>query len=206
MPTKKITDGFRRYREKVHQQHQSLFSELAAGQNPEVLLITCSDSRIDPALITQTLPGDLFVVRNAGNLVGAFGSNGDAQAGTIEYAVKALGVKHVVICGHSQCGAMAAVLDPDSVRALPAVAAWIEKAGPGRVPGDDTTLDDQVRFNVIRQLDDLRTHPSVRQAEEAGDLTLHGWVYDFAAGEIFVLRQDTGEFLPFDTAGRGAVA
>jgi carbonic anhydrase len=206
MPTKKIADGIRRYRKEVHAQHQQLFSGLAAGQHPEVLLITCSDSRIDPALITQTLPGDLFVVRNAGNLVGTYGPEGDAQAGTIEYAVKALGVRHIVVCGHAHCGAMAAVLDPASVESLPAVAAWLKSAGPERAPGADVTLDKQVRFNVIRQLEQLRTHPAVREAEAGGKLKLHGWVYDFESGEIVKLDSESGEFLPIVAAGRDAAA
>ncbi len=194
MPTKAIHDGIRKFRNEVYPAHESLFHELGHGQQPEVLLITCSDSRIDPALVTQTLPGDLFVIRNAGNLVGKYDTAGDAQAGTIEYAVKALGIKHIVVCGHSHCGAMAAVLDPDSVTELPAVAAWLSKAGPSRISDDSPSIDDQVCSNVAEQLENLRTHPSVKQAEADGTLKLHGWTYDFVSGTIRELCSQSGEF------------
>jgi len=198
MPTRKIVDGFRQFREKVFPQHAQRFNELSDGQQPEALMITCSDSRIDPALLTQTLPGDLFVLRNAGNIVGRYDPAGDGRAGTIEYAVKALKVKHIVVCGHDRCGAMAAVIDPSGLSELPAVEAWIRRHGPGRVDGDQPTVADQVRFNVARQLENLRTHPAVLQAEKDGSVELHGWVYDFVSGTIQEFQADSGAFVALD--------
>lgn len=200
MPTRRIADGIRKFSTQVHAEHEQLFANLVGGQSPEVMLITCSDSRIDPAMVTQTLPGELFVLRNAGNIVGSYDTDGDAQAGAIEFAIKALGVKHIVVCGHTHCGAMGAVLDPASVDALPAVAAWLRKAGPRRAPGAAPSVDDQVRFNVVEQLDNLRTHPAVHEAESNSNLKLHGWVYDFASGEVAELRPRSGEFVTMKAA------
>jgi carbonic anhydrase len=201
MPTTKIAKGIQEFRNEVYPRHEGLFRELEGGQQPEVLLITCSDSRIDPALVTQTLPGDLFVIRNAGNLVGRYDPAGDAQAGTIEYAVKALGVKHIVVCGHEHCGAMSAVLAPESLGELPAVEAWLRRSGPERVAGDSPTVAEQVRSNVIQQIDNLRTHPAVREAEGEGALSLHGWVYDFVSGEIRAFDRSRGTFAGLGTTG-----
>jgi len=184
MPTKKIIDGIKKFRSDVYPKHKPLFGELGSGQSPEVLLITCSDSRISPELVTQALPGELFVIRNAGNLVERSGAPGTAGGGTIEYAVKALKVKHIVVCGHSHCGAMAGVLNPESLTELPAVAAWLADAGPAKVDSEEPTNEEQVRFNVVEQLDNLRSHPSVHEAEANGALELHAWVYDFVHGSI----------------------
>lgn len=196
MPKKSIIEGIRKFRSEIFPEHQELFDHLKSGQKPEVLLITCSDSRVDPALITQTLPGELFVIRNAGNLIGTYGPQGTAEEGTIEYAVKVLGVKHIVVCGHSECGAMGAVLAPESLSELPAVAAWLAKAGPEKAPGEDITLADQVRFNVNKQIENLLTHPAVKDAERKGALSLHGWVYDFGSGEVSEMDPGSGSFSP----------
>lgn len=198
----KIRDGIRRFQQEVHPAHRSLFETLAGGQNPEALWITCSDSRVDPALITQALPGDLFVLRNAGNLVPPYGRGSGSEAATVEYAIRGLGVRHIVVCGHSRCGAMAAVLDPDSAAGMPAVQACLDSAGPPRLTGPEATLENQVRRNVTQQLEHLRTHPAVRDAVERGELALHGWVYDFVAGRIDVLRGDSGEFVPLTDVAR----
>jgi len=111
----RVKDGFQEYRREVHSKHDDLFRSLEKGQSPETLMITCSDSRIDPALVTQTKPGELFVIRTAGNLVPLYTMAPSSEAATIEYAVAALKVKHIVVGGHSHCGAMAAVLDPGPV-------------------------------------------------------------------------------------------
>jgi len=188
-------NGFQKYQREVHSGHADLFRSLENGQQPETLMITCSDSRIDPALVTQTKPGELFVIRTAGNLVPRYTKAGSSESATIEYAVLALGVKHIVVCGHRNCGAMAAVLEPTLAKDLPAVTSWLELAGPERLTGEHADLEGQVRANVKAQLANLRTHPHVEQAERRGDLELHGWVYDFVNGEMYEL-QPSDEFRP----------
>lgn len=186
-----IRTGYESFREATFPQHQELFDHLKGGQSPEVMFVTCSDSRIDPNLITQTLPGDLFVIRNAGNLVPTRQASG--VAATLEYGVKALKVKHIVVCGHSHCGAVSAALAPESLGELPYVAAWLNESGPtlpADLPEGDGKLNAAVEANVRAQLDNLRSLQFVADAVAAGDLELHGWVYEFESGEIRELNSD----------------
>ncbi len=161
-----------------------LFGALANGQSPPTLFITCADSRIDPSLLTQTDPGDMFVVRNAGNIVPALDddqTSNDGTAASIEYAVAALGVAHIVVCGHSCCGAMTAVAQPELVDSLPSVARWLDRSG---VVANGESLPELLEQNVLVQLDRLRTYPSVKAALDAGSIELHGWVYDIGSGQV----------------------
>ncbi len=195
-----IHDGIRRFQHDVQPGEQSHFDGLATGQQPQLMLVTCSDSRIDPALFTQTKPGEVFVIRNAGNLVAPYGSGASGEAATLEYGIEALKIPHLAVCGHTHCGAMAAVRDPDSAASLPAVTDWIAfgmKAvdRQDEIEGFDDPLSKVVAANVLVQLDHLRTHPSVKAAEDRGDLTLHGWVYDFVSGVVYATRGD-GTFAP----------
>ena len=119
-----IVDGFKRFRHEVFPQQEELFKKLATAQNPRAMFITCADSRVVPELITQSSPGDLFVNRNVGNVVPAYGQMMGGVSTAIEYAVMALGVQHIVICGHSDCGAMKAVLNPASLETMPTVKPW----------------------------------------------------------------------------------
>src|SRR6185503_1793507 len=123
-----LVAGVHRFRHEVFRQQRELFERLAHGQEPQSLFITCSDSRIDPNLITHTSPGDLFVLRNAGNLIPAYGTTSGGEVATIEFAIMALGVRDIVVCGHSHCGAMKGVLNPASVAEMPAVAEWLKHA------------------------------------------------------------------------------
>jgi carbonic anhydrase len=189
-----LSDGVRRFQAHAYPNLADHFEGLRNGQSPPTLFITCSDSRIDPALIAQTLPGEIFVVRNAGNLTpGADKDPGGAAA--IEYAVHALKVQHIVVCGHAGCGAMGGLLAPESLGKLPAVAAWVENAKVTRDAVADhpaeTKLSAAVAHNALTQLDVLRAdHPGVAEAEAAGDLTLTAWVYDIASGRVDVLGKD----------------
>src|SRR6476660_5591747 len=124
----KLIQGIHRFQERDFQPLQGLFEQLAHGQTPETLFITCSDSRIDPNLLTRSKPGELFILRNAGNIVPPHGAASGGEAATIELAVSALGVKDIIICGHSHCGAMQGLLQPDEVKALPAVSQWLTHA------------------------------------------------------------------------------
>lgn len=200
---KKLISGIRQFQEHVFPGKRALFERLSEGQHPEVLLITCSDSRIDPHLLTQAAPGELFIVRNAGNVVPAHGVAG-AEAATIEFAVTALGVSHIVVCGHSQCGAMTALVDPSQAARLPNVARWLEHARAAAeivAQGAENAalpqrVDQAIRANVLVQLQNLKTHPVVAAALRAGRLQLHGWIYRFETGEVLAHDPQRDAFVP----------
>jgi carbonic anhydrase len=176
------------------------FADLARGQRPEVLFITCSDSRVVPSLFTQSHPGDLFVLRNAGNVVAPYDSpEGACAAATIEYALQALGTRHIVVCGHSRCGAVEAALRPESAKAMPAVQRWLRFVST--LPPDghpnlawENDRDAAVKANVLAQLENLRAHPAVADGLERGDVRLHGWVYRFEEGDVLTYDPRNGFF------------
>lgn len=186
-----LFDGIARYSQDVHGKNQSLFDELATGQSPEVLFLTCADSRVDPSLITQTQPGDIFVCRNAGNIVppNDAGLAAEGTVASIEYAVKVLSVSAIVICGHADCGAVKGAMDLDSVESLPLVASWLQYADTAE--NDD--VDAAIEANVLAQLENLRTYPFIRDAVASGALELVGCVYDIRRGMVRVF--DGKEFV-----------
>ncbi len=185
-----IHEGVRRFQAEVFPGLSERFAGLAEGQSPHSLFITCSDSRIDPGLVTQSRPGEIFVQRNAGNLVPEYGRD-EGTASAVEYAVAALGVQLIVVCGHSGCGAMGALLNPGSLALLPRVASWVEHAAPTGAAvadyGPARQLDGAIEHNALRQLDNLQTHPSVQVALAEGRLRLEAWVYDIASGSVRVV-------------------
>lgn len=199
----KILAGVTRFQTEVYPEEQALFRSIAHAQQPRALFITCSDSRIDPNLITQTVPGELFLCRDVGNIVPAYGIPGGVSA-TIEYAVAVLGVGHVIICGHSDCGAMRAALHPENMVELPSVAAWIRNADAARRvvlarhpgAGDDELWQALIVQNVISQLVNLRTHPAVAVRLATGDLQIHGWLYDIPSGEVQVWDEPAARWVP----------
>jgi carbonic anhydrase len=172
------------------------YRKLAEGQYPEVLFITCSDSRVIPALITGARPGEIFELRNAGNIVPPHARRGACgEAATIEYALEVLGVQDVVVCGHSHCGAMGALKSGDDLSALPGVDAWLRPARPElaavlATASDDPSLPDVAQRNVVNQLAGLRSYPVVRQRLEGGRLRLHGWYYEVDTGRVYELDDD----------------
>ncbi len=200
----KLIRGIHQFQEGVFPSRQGLFERLAQGQQPETLFITCSDSRIDPTLLTQCEPGELFILRNAGNLVPPHGPVQGGEAATIEFAVVALGVKDIIVCGHSHCGAMKGLLDREQVAGLPAVAAWLVHAEATRriIEENYAEFDDERRLNVaiqenvLVQLEHLRTHPAVAPRLSRGALQLHGWVYKIDTGEVFAYDPQSGQFVP----------
>lgn len=189
----KLVQGIHQFQTQVFRSHQALFEELTVhGQKPETLFITCSDSRINPNLITQTGPGELFILRNVGNLIPPYEDMGGMAAG-IEFAVEALQVRDIIICGHSNCGAMQALLDPAKLEGMPATRSWMSHAREteqimwksyGHLSGQPL-LTATVEENVLVQLEHLRTHPSVAKAVASGQLHLHGWVYKIETGDVF---------------------
>jgi carbonic anhydrase len=200
----RLIAGFRAFQRQVFHSCRERYEELASGQQPSTLFITCSDSRIVPHLLTQTEPGELFVLRNAGNLVPPYGTEPSGEAATIEYAVKALGVKEIVVCGHSHCGAVTGVLRPELVQNLPSVEKWLAYAErvrqeilSERLPtdGDDDALTTAIKANVLVQLDHLRTYPAVVEGEAQGTLSLYGCFYRFETGEVTVYDARSYRFL-----------
>ena len=178
-------NGFSKYKE--------LFETLAGGQNPSALFITCSDSRVNPNLLTGSDPGDLFVLRTAGNIIPPYDNSLGGEAATIEYAVQVLKIRDIIICGHSQCGAMGGLLAPDSITELPAVKAYLEHAQSclsavekkhNQIADKDTRLARTIEENVLLQYENIATHPSVAAAIGRGELKLHGWVYQFETGQV----------------------
>lgn len=182
-----LISGVRRFVTDVVPGKRELFAELADGQAPATLVITCADSRVDPSLITQTNPGDLFVVRNAGNIVPLLDSDdssGDSTAASIEYAVSVLNVAHIVVLGHSGCGAMKGLADLDSLESLPSVARWLEHSAALLDSTDLNDTDGLIEANVVLQLEHLASYPFVAAKLDTGDINLHGWVYDIGSGDV----------------------
>jgi carbonic anhydrase len=198
----KILAGVSQFRRAIYPQNRSFFQQLAAKQQkPIALFITCSDSRVHPNLITQTEPGELFLLRNAGNIVPPYGARG-GEAATIEYSVEVLGIRDIVVCGHSQCGAIKALLDGEKLGNAPAVRDWchhaeatrriVEQKYPSLSGGELGAVAAQE--NVLVQMNHVGTHPSVAVRLASRELRIHGWYYDIGSGEILQYDAAAGRF------------
>ena len=202
----RFADGVIRFQNEVYPDKRALFEKLAEGQAPEALFITCSDSRIETAMITQTDPGDLFICRNAGNIVPPHTEHTGGVTSAIEFAAAALKVPHIVVCGHTECGAMHGAMHPENVENLPHVRKWIgfakaavdvvEEISEGKTAAEKMRL--LLEQNVVLQLQHLKTHPSVAVRLAKGDLTLHGWVYDIRTGAVDAYDEAQRKFTPVD--------
>ncbi len=199
---KTIIEGFLNFQKEVYPERKALFHSLASSQNPKALFISCSDSRLVPELVTQQEPGQLFVIRNAGNIVPSFGPEPGGVSATIEYAVVALGVRDIIICGHSNCGAMGAIAKCQDMHTMPAVEHWLRYADAAKAvvdkneyPDEEHKVSAMVRENVIAQLNNVKTHPSVAVALRNEKIRLHGWVYDIESGEVQALDRGGKKFV-----------
>ncbi|MBX3442742.1 MAG: carbonic anhydrase [Planctomyces sp.] len=200
----RLIQGIHTFQKDTFRELENLFEKLARGQTPETLFITCSDSRIDPNLLTRSNPGELFILRNAGNIVPPYGAANGGEGATIEFAVAGLGVQDIIICGHSCCGAMKGLLSPEAVASLPAVEAWLKHAETTRrivqenysELSGESLLRATTEENVLVQLENLRTLPAVASRMVKGDLHLHGWVYDIASGAVSAYDVNEGQFVP----------
>ena len=197
-----LINGVRSFQQDSYPELETLFRDLSGGQRPHTLFITCSDSRVDPSLITQSQPGSLFVIRNAGNMVPPYGTAPGSEAGSVEYAISVLGVQQVVVCGHAGCGAVAALRD--GVEGCPAVAQWLSHGRATQALMDaqrdqlssDELLNYGIEQNVLMQLQHLRTHPAVALALARNAVQLSGWVYDIGSGEVRVHDPGVDRFVP----------
>jgi len=206
-PMNKLLEGLGEFRSVVFPRYEFRFRELATGQNPEAMLITCADSRIDPCLLTQTKPGELFLCRVIGNIVPRYPESVGGVSATIEYAVGVLGVPDVIVCGHTDCGVMRGVLNPDALKPLASVSAWLSHAQPAReaLTNADEKLSEPefllalAERNVVEQLRNLQTHPVVAARLEQGNLKLHGWVYHIGNGVVTTYNSKRGKFVRIRT-------
>ena len=200
----RLIEGHKRFLAEVFPGKRDQFHLLAESQAPEWLFITCSDSRVVPDLILGTGPGDLFITRNAGNVVPLTSQDVDGVTATIEYAVEVLKVKSAILCGHSDCGALKAALDREGLENMPKAKRWlshVEAAWSHRQPvnpedGDGAELAALIRGNVVAQLWNLRAQPAVAKAVAAGRLAVFGWYYDILTGRIEQYDEEQRRFLP----------
>ncbi|MFG2140974.1 carbonic anhydrase [Streptomyces sp. NPDC048650] len=188
-----LAEGVTRFQRDVFPAKADLFARLATDHTPRTVFIGCSDARVVPELITASEPGELFVIRTAGNLVPAYGPGADGVAASIEYAVAVLGVSDIVVCGHSACGAMTALAEGHDLSGAPAVADWLRHADASRARTTTVgAVDALVSENVLAQLANLATHPSVARALARKTVALHGWVFDIATGRVEALNAPGG--------------
>ncbi|CAN5856010.1 carbonic anhydrase [soil metagenome] len=200
----KLLKGVHSFQRGFFATHRELFKRLATeGQNPETLFITCSDSRVVPNLITGASPGELFIVRNVGNVVPRLELPGGTAA-AIEYATEVLGVKDIIVCGHTQCGAIDAVLNPEKMDSLPMVKRWLAETSKVHELVQsryaDLTPEQRaivaVEENVLAQLEHLREYPFVKSRLERGQIHLSGWVFEIATGQVYAFDPEVMEFVP----------
>lgn len=202
---KKLIRGLDKFRQTYVNTHQELLEQLSHGQKPRVLFIACSDSRVDPNLITNTDIGELFVIRNAGNIVPPYGAANGGEGGTIEYAITALDINQVVICGHSHCGAMKGLLKLNKLQAdMPLVYDWLKHAESTRrlvlenypnCSGEEL-VETLVAENVLIQIENLKTYPAIRAKLHQGKLRIYGWIYEIESGEVLAYDAKTHAYLP----------
>ena len=201
---KKLIDGLQKFQTGYFSSHRELFEELSHGQHPRILFITCSDSRVDPNLITQAEVGEIFVIRNAGNIIPPFGAANGGEGAAIEYAITALNIEQVIVCGHSHCGAMKGLLKLNSLQEkMPLVYDWLKHAEATRrlvkdnysnLEGEEL-LEVTVAENVLTQLENLQTYPVIRSRLHQRNLTLHGWIYRIESGQVLEYDRASHDFI-----------
>jgi carbonic anhydrase len=197
-----LKEGIRRFRTEVYPQHREAYARAETEpQKPHTLVVACADSRIEPERITQSDPGELFVTRNIGNLVPTYGEMLGGVSAVLEYAVLALKVRHVVICGHTDCGAMKALMQPEQLERMPTVRRWLRNAEAAmsvarEVESNDDFLMKLTKQNVLMQMTHARTHPSVAGAVARGELLISGWVYEIGSGNVLIYDETKHAFEP----------
>ncbi len=224
---KKLIKGLREFRATYVSSHQQLFEQLSHGQKPRVLFITCSDSRVDPNLITQAELGELFVIRNAGNIIPPYGATNGGEGATIEYAIQALGIRQIIVCGHSHCGAMKGLMKLHTLdEEMPLVHDWLKYTEATRLLAKEhyseykgeELLEIITAENVLTQIENLRTYPVIRSKLYQRQLDVYAWIYNIENGDVFAYDPDTHSYvspqsqfqnldndtsLPFESNGNG---
>ncbi len=202
---KKLIKGIREFKANYVSTHRELLEQLSHGQKPRVLFVTCSDSRIDPNLITQTEMGELFVIRNAGNIIPPYGAANGGEGAAVEYAIHALDIDQIIVCGHSHCGAMKGLLKLNKLQAeMPLVYDWLKHTEATRrlvtenyssYQGEEL-LEILVAENVLTQIENLRTYPVIRSRLYQNKLSIYGWVYHIETGEVLAYDPVTHSYMP----------
>jgi carbonic anhydrase len=208
---KKLIRGIIEFRRTRRPEYAATFAKLALGQFPDALFIACSDSRVAPNLFASTEPGDLFVIRNVGNIVSPCGPEGksagdESEGAAIELAVLTLGVRDVIVCGHSECAAMRTLVERRGASLPHHLGSWLRHASPAldrylggaRVEGESAPHNQVSQLNALLQLEHLRSYGVVREAEAAGRLALHAWWFDIARAEVLGWRPSEGRFRMID--------
>lgn len=206
---KDVLEGLREFQNSYVPKNKDLLADLARGQHPRVLFVACSDSRVPPELITQSDPGELFVLRNAGNIIPPYGATNGGEGATIEYAIKSLGIQQIIVCGHTTCGAMKGLLQVGKLETkMPLVYNWLKHTEATRELveenyghlGKAEKLSTLIAENVLTQIENLRTYPVVRSHLPTGKLTIHGWIYNIEDGSVLTYDRANHTFVPlFET-------
>jgi carbonic anhydrase len=201
----RLKEGVRRFRADIFPERAEMYARAATATQPHTLFIACADARVDPIELTQSGPGEVFVLRNIGNMVPAYGEMLGGNSAVIEFAVSALKVRHIVVCGHTDCGAMKALLNPETVADMPTVTRWMTNAHAALIVAQ--TLDAKANTgrelisvlmeqNVLLQMQHVKTHPAVAGAMAMGELTVSGWIYDIGKGQVSIAEDGQKEFTP----------
>jgi carbonic anhydrase len=202
---KKLIKGLREFQTNYVSTHRDLLEQLSHGQKPKFLFITCSDSRIDPNLITQTDIGELFVIRNAGNIIPPYGAANGGEGASVEYAINALGITQIIVCGHSHCGAMKGLLKLNELQEdMPLVYDWLKhteatrrllKENYDEYSGDEL-LEIAIAENILTQIENLKTYPVIHSRLFSGDLKIYAWIYYLETGEVLAYDPETRDYVP----------
>ena len=202
-----LVEGVHYFQNIGFRQHEELFDRLKQRQQPEACLITCADSRIVTSLITHSQPGQLFIVRNVGNIVPCYGTTNNGELAAVEYAITTLGIEHIIVCGHTGCGAMTQLVDPAGP-GTPSVMDWLRHANATQeiirehyqhLKGE-ALVNAAAEENVLVQLEHLRTLPVVASRISSGKVHLHGWMYKLATGEMFTYDANVNQFVKFGSS------
>ena len=198
----RIAQGVAKFQTEVYPAQREMFERLKRGQDPLALFVTCADSRVNPNLVTQTDPGEIFIERNPGNVIPPYVEFVGGVTAGVEYAMLALKVPVIVVCGHSDCGVMKALLDPGAVHGMPGVQQWMSHGNAARermlrefpFARKEEQLKRLTEYNVLQQIENLITHPSVRKRLRYGEIEIRGWVYDIGDGSIREADPESGKF------------
>jgi carbonic anhydrase len=201
---KRLLEGIVEFKRTDFEKHKELFRDIGRRQNPHTLFIGCSDSRVSPSMITNTLPGELFVVRNIANIVPPFRKAEEFLATTsaIEYAVKILNIDNIIVCGHSNCGGCASLYRSEEFfKDLPHTKRWLELTGKvkeealKRIPDDECLREELTeQLNIVEQMKHLLSYPFIKEKIEKNELKISGWYYIIEVGEIYNYNLDSHKF------------
>lgn len=202
---KKLVQGIVDFRKNLTEENRALFSKLALGQKPDTLFIACSDSRVVPNLFASTNPGDLFVLRNIGNIIppASCSAEENSCAAVIEFSMFSLNISDIIVCGHSECGAMQALIKGVDSSCCPHLDSWLKYAGDSLKKvregfSLDASLSEQnqlSQLNVLQQMKHIATHPSIHNRLEKKELRIHGWWFDIAHADVYYYEKNLNKFL-----------